>query len=97
MVKKTLGHRVLSYVDDVAFAPSLDRAATADDCRKASRRLDELLRRYGLTRHRLKGACGAGSQCLQHLGFVIGTHRGLFGAPAVKLEAISGMARQMLA
>jgi hypothetical protein len=97
MVKKTLGHRVLSYVDDFAFAPPLGRAATADDCRKASRRLDELLRRYGLTRHRLKGACGACSQCLQHLGFVIDTHRGLFGVPAVKLEAISGMARQMLA
>jgi Reverse transcriptase (RNA-dependent DNA polymerase) len=96
MVKKTLGYRVLSYVDDLAIAPSLGRAATAADCRKASRRLDELLRRYGLTRHPLKGVWGAGSQCLQYLGFMIDTHRGLFGVPAAKLDAISGMARQML-
>jgi hypothetical protein len=97
MVKKTLGYWVLSYVDDFAFAPSLGRAATAADCRKASRCIDELLRMYGLTRHPLKGVWVAGSQCLQHLGFVIDTHRGLFGVPAAKLEAISGMVRQMLA
>jgi hypothetical protein len=62
MVKNTLGYRVLSYVDDFAIAPSLGRAATAADCRKASRPIDELLRRYGLTRHPLKGVRGPGSQ-----------------------------------
>jgi hypothetical protein len=79
MVKKTLGYRVVSYVDDFAIAPSLGRAATAADCRKASRHIDELLRMYGLTRHLLKGVWSAFSQCQQHLGFVIDTHRGLFG------------------
>jgi hypothetical protein len=68
MVKKTLGYRVDSKVEDFTIAPSLGRASTAADCRKASRRFEELLRRYGLTRHHLKGVCGAGSQCLQHPG-----------------------------
>lgn len=95
-MKRNLGYRVLSYVDDFAIAPSLGRAATAADCRKASRRLDELLLRYGLMRHPSKGIWGDGSQCLEHLGFVIDTRRGFFGVPASKLEAISSMARQLM-
>jgi hypothetical protein len=45
----TLGYRVLSYVDNYAIAPSLGRPASLADCRRASRRLDALLLRYGLT------------------------------------------------
>jgi hypothetical protein len=84
MVKTALSYRALSYVDDFAIAPSLGRAASVANCRKASRHIGELLRRYGLTRHPLKRVWGAGSQCLQHLGFEIDTHRGLFGVPAAK-------------
>jgi hypothetical protein len=47
----TLGYRVLSYVDNYAIAPSLGRPASLADCRRASRRLDALLLRYGLTRN----------------------------------------------
>jgi hypothetical protein len=55
MVKRTLGYHVLSYVDEYAIAPSLGRPASLADCRRASRRLDALLLRYGLTRHPSKG------------------------------------------
>jgi hypothetical protein len=79
MAKGTLGYRVLSYVDDYAIDPSLGRPASLADFRRASRRLDALLLRYGLTRHPSKGVWGDGSQCLQHLGFVVDTVRGLFG------------------
>jgi hypothetical protein len=96
MVKRTLGYRVLSYVDDFAIAPSLGHPASLADCRRASRRLDALLLRYGLTRHPSKGVRGDGSQCLHHLGFVVDTVRGLFGIPAKKLDAISSFVRQLL-
>jgi hypothetical protein len=52
--------------------------------------------RYGLTRHPSKGVRGDGPQCLQRLGFVVDTVRGLFGIPAKKLDAISSFARHLL-
>jgi hypothetical protein len=39
---------------------------------------------------------GRGSQCLQHLGFMIDTRKGLFGVPAKKLDAVSEMAHMLL-
>jgi hypothetical protein len=96
MVKRTLGYLVLSFVDDFAIAPSLGRPASLADCRRASRHLDALFYRYGLTRHPSMGVWGDGSQCLQHLGFVVEIVRGLFGIQAKKLDAISSLARQLL-
>jgi hypothetical protein len=96
MVKRRNGYRVLSYVDDFAVAPSQGRAASAEDCRKASRLLDSFLERYGLSRQSEKGVWSRGSQCLQHLGFMINTTKGLFGVPAKKLDAVSEMAHKLL-
>jgi Reverse transcriptase (RNA-dependent DNA polymerase) len=96
MVKRMLGYRVLSYVDDYAIAPSLGRTASFADSQRASRRLDALLLRHGLTRHASKGVWGDGSQCLQHLGLVVDTVRGLFAIPAKKLDAILSIYRQLL-
>jgi hypothetical protein len=87
-VKRTLGYRVLSYVGNFAIVPSLGRPSSLADCRRASRCVDALLLRYGLTRHPSKGVWGDGSQCLQHLGFVVDTVRGLFGIPAKQLDTI---------
>jgi Reverse transcriptase (RNA-dependent DNA polymerase) len=96
MVKWTLGYRVLSYVDDYAIAPSLGSPASLADCRRAWRRLDALLLRYGLTRQPSKGVWGDGSQCLQPLVFVVDTVRGLLAIPTKKLDAISSFSRQLL-
>jgi Reverse transcriptase (RNA-dependent DNA polymerase) len=42
MVKRRYGYRFLSYDDDFAVSPSQGRAASAENCRKASRFLDRL-------------------------------------------------------
>jgi hypothetical protein len=60
MVMRTLVYRALSYVYDYAVAPSLGHPASLADCRRASRRLDALLLRYGLTRHPSKSVWGDG-------------------------------------
>jgi hypothetical protein len=95
-VKTTLGYRVLSYVDEFAIDPSLGRVATVSDCRKVPRIVGDLLLTFGLTRHPLKGVWGDGSQCLEHLGFVTHSRRGLFGVPDSKLAAISSIDQQLL-
>lgn len=96
MVRKNLGYRVLSYVDDFAIAPSLGRPATEEDCLKASQKLDRLLSRYGLTRHPDKGVWGSGSQVIRHLGFIIDTVQGNFGVPEDKVCKVEGLARKLL-
>jgi hypothetical protein len=55
-----------------------------------------LLERYGLSRQAEKGVWGSGSQCLQYLGFVIDTRKGVFEVPAKKLDAVSEMAHKLL-
>lgn len=92
-VKKTLRYRVLSFVDDFALAPSSGRASTSALCVRASAKIDQLIVRYGLTRHPQKGFWGQGAQVITHLGFVIDTVRVRFGVPQKKLYAISDMAK----
>ena len=96
MVKRSRGFRVCCYVDDFAVAPSMGRRSTQDDCKKASRYLDAMLQRYGLTRHETKGVWGSGSQVVQHLGFIIDTVNGTFGVPAGNLDKIEVGARCLL-
>ena len=96
MVRTRLSYRVLSYVDDFAIAPSMGRAATANDCRKASAKLGQLLNRYGLTRHPEKGVWGSGSQTICHLGFMIDTIRGTFGVPEEKVCALQQQSKKLL-
>lgn len=96
MVRQRLSYRVRSYIDDFLIAPSMGRASTKQDYFRASALLDKLLDRYGLTRHPTKGVWGHGSQVLQHLGFIIDTHRGTFGVPAEKLDRVEEQARTIM-
>lgn len=96
MVRKRLQYRVLSYVDDFAIAPSMGRAATMEDCNRASRKIDYLLVRYGLTRHPAKGVWGGGSQIIRHLGFIIDTVHGTFGVPEDKVLRVERLATGLL-
>jgi hypothetical protein len=57
-VEASLWISLLSFVDDFAVASSQGRAASAEDFRNASRLLDRLLARYGLSRQPEKGVWG---------------------------------------
>jgi hypothetical protein len=87
---------VFSFEDAFTVAPSLGRAAfltLVGRHRSPSTSSTEV--RAEATA--LKGIWRDGSQCIEHLRFVIDTHRVSFGVPAQKLDAVSSMARQLLA
>jgi N-acetyl-beta-hexosaminidase len=59
------------FVDDFAVVPSVWRPATVADCLKVSANLGQLLVKYVLTRHQVKGVWYRGDQVLTHLRFVL--------------------------
>jgi hypothetical protein len=75
-LRNQLDNLMLAYLDDVIVGPSLGRAATANECRLASRQLDQLLKIYGLTRRPTKGTWGSGSTRLEHWEFCRGDRGG---------------------
>jgi hypothetical protein len=89
-LRNHLDYRVLAYLDDFLVGPSLGRAATARDCRRAFRVLDQLLHRYGLTRHPTKGVWGSGATRLEHLEFVVDTEAETFGVPERNVIRVMG-------
>lgn len=95
MVKRRFGYRVCSYVDDFAAVSSMGRPATSRDFLKASKVLNRLLKRYGITRHPIKGVWDSGSQVITHLGFMIDTVRGTFGVSATKLDKIEVILKRL--
>jgi hypothetical protein len=96
-VKRVLGYRVLSCIDNFLICPSLGHRATEEDFVKASMTQDGLVARYRLIRHPRKGVRGRGSQVVMHSGFVVDTKRGKVGVPSQKLDNISERARKLLA
>lgn len=83
--KLRLHIRVCSYIDDFLVLPSLRtrvRVATAADAAKASRQLDTLFCRFGLTRHPEKSAWGTGTTKLVHWGLASTQQLGNFESPS---------------
>lgn len=84
------GMRIHPYIDDFLVASS-----TVTKLRRARDRIHWLLTGCGLKRKVEKG-CWAGSQRLDHLGFVIDTKALVFGITQKRMEKLRGIARQLL-
>jgi hypothetical protein len=86
------GFRVLSYLDDFLVCPSKpSSAATASDCRRATRTIDALLTSLGMMRHPSKGKW-IGATRVEHLGNVVDTATMKFYVAPRKAQEVKSMA-----
>lgn len=78
-VLRRWGHRVPVYIDDVLVVPRRGKVSREQDCEKASRRIDWILKSLGITKHAQKGYWGRGGTRALHLGFVLDTEKLVLG------------------
>lgn len=95
-LRNVLGYRVLWYLDDFLVAPRGGKAATPEDCARASGRLDGVMQRLGLERHASKGVWGHGATELEHLGFWVSTITMSVTVTAKKQKRMRTMAGKIL-
>lgn len=97
-LRSVLRYRVLPYLDDFLVVPSpIGRRARKTDCRTATRTIDGLLKRLGLTRHPRKGEWSTGgSTRVEHLGAIVDTDAMQFYASPRKVNKIRQLAGALL-
>jgi hypothetical protein len=95
-LRNVCGYRVLVYLDDTLLVPKLRRAATEADCWAASKRVDYLLRRFGIARHPDKDTWGGGATRLVHLGVVFDMEMMAFFVPEKMIRQMRQMVGSLL-
>lgn len=93
---RSYGYRVLPYMDDFLVIPTpYGVTSAAEDCRRATGRIDRLLVRLGLRRHPRKGEW-AGAPVVDHLGVRVDTMSMRFTVLPYKVEHVRKLAKGIL-
>jgi Reverse transcriptase (RNA-dependent DNA polymerase) len=95
-LRMELRYGVLAYIDDFLVAPTCaGRVERPRDCHRATKEIETLLRRLGLTKHASKGEW-TGATRIEKLGAIVDTMLMKFYITPRKIEKIRSLARALL-
>jgi hypothetical protein len=93
---RRLGHRIISYLDDIPGAPRTDdptHPATAQDANRAKQEFSNLFKSLGISLHTYKSDF-AGRQELEMLGIMVDTQRELYLLLPDKIKKLSDASKR---